>query len=57
MTQIHMTKDLTLAWCEICEALTPLVLVECIDHALEESWAEEQCRYCFDDSLSWDERY
>ncbi len=55
--KIQMTKDVTLAYCEICEALTPEVEVVCMDLASDESWSEPQCKYCFDSQLDWEERY
>ncbi len=55
--KIQMTKNVTLAYCEICEALTPEVEVVCMDIASDESWSEPQCKYCFDSQLEWEERY
>lgn len=57
MNKIQMTKDVTLAYCEICEAMTPEVEVWCADLVSDESWSEPQCKYCFDSNLEWEERY
>jgi hypothetical protein len=55
--KIQMTKDVTLAYCEICESMTPEVEVVCADLGTDESWTEEQCKYCFESNLDWEERY
>jgi hypothetical protein len=55
--KIQMTKDVTLAYCEICEAMTPEIEVICTNLKTDESWTEEQCKYCFDSELEWEERY
>ena len=57
MNKIQMSKNVTLAYCEICEAMTPEVEVWCSDIVNDESWTEEQCKYCFDSNLDWRERY
>jgi len=55
--QIQMNKNVTLAYCEICETLTPEIEVICMDIASDESWSEPRCKYCFDSQLEWEERY
>jgi hypothetical protein len=55
--QIQMNKEVTLAYCEICESLTPQTEVFHLDLNTDESWSEPECKYCFDDSLEWEERY
>jgi hypothetical protein len=55
--QIQMNKNVTLAYCEICENLTPLVEVYHSDLLKDESWSEQECKYCFDSQLEWEERY
>jgi hypothetical protein len=57
MNKIQMSKDVTLAYCEICEGMTPEVEIIVMDTHLDESWSEPRCKYCFDDSLTWEERY
>jgi hypothetical protein len=55
--QIQMSKDVTLAYCEICENMTPLTEVIHVDLLNDESWTEPECKYCFDSNLDWEERY
>jgi hypothetical protein len=44
-------------FCEICDNVTPLVEVICIDAMNDESWSEPRCKYCFDSELEWEDRY
>ena len=55
--QIQMSKNVTLAYCEICENMTPLTEVIHVDLLNDESWTEPECKYCFDSNLDWEERY
>ena len=55
MTKLQMTKNVTFAYCEICEAMTPEIEVICSDTALDESWTEPMCKYCFEADLDWRE--
>jgi len=54
MTKIN---DSGYIFCDICENATPSVEVYHMDIATDQSWSETHCKYCFDDSLDWEEKY
>jgi hypothetical protein len=54
---IDVKSETGLEFCEICDAYTPTVEVIQINTMLDESWSEPECKYCFEDSLDWEERY
>jgi hypothetical protein len=54
---IERPDGVTLGFCDICDNYTPQTEVYHIDTIKDESWSESECKYCFDDSLEWEDRY
>ena len=44
-------------FCNFCERVTEFVLVHKYNPTTREGWSEEECRWCFEAPLDWDDLY